>query len=245
MLNQFVSYVICIIARGTIYFTVHTFANNEMLTITRSSSKLSSSRDTSSDTSSMSDSSADERKSKTLGRKELITGGLASVATIHAAHSVYQSVHARKVRQKAVREGKISPEAARKKKNKDRLQDAARVGIAALGIRGAISEWKELKESREEHLKFEAERQKRHEKRLQVLEDRIKRNEQQRQRQQDTVRPKGIDYIQSDPGLANGNYPQTVSRKGPHWNGPHYADGNPYAAEGIPSSPIAGYQPRY
>ena len=193
----------------------------------------------------MSNSSADERKSKTLGRKELLTGGLASVATIHAAHSVYQSVHARKVRHKAVREGIISPEEARKKKNKARLQDAASVGIAALGIRGAISEWKELKESREEHLKFEEERQKRHEKRLQILEDRIKRNEQQRQRQQDTVRPNVIGYTQSDPALANGSYPQTVSRKGSYWNGPQYADGNPYAAEGIPSSPIGPVQPRY
>ena len=193
----------------------------------------------------MSDSSADKRKSKTLGRKELITGGLASVATIHAAHSVYHSVHARKVRKKALREGEISPEEARKKKNKDRLQDAASVGIAALGIRGAISEWKELKESREEHLKFEEERQKRHEKRLQILEDRIKRNEQQRQRQQDTVRPNSIGYTHSDSGLAHGSYPQTFSQKGPYSNGLHYTDDNPYAAERIPSSPVGGHQPKY
>ena len=193
----------------------------------------------------MSNSSADERKSKTLGRKELITGGLASVATIHAAHSVYHSVNARKVRHKALREGKISPEEARKKKNKDRLQDAASVGIAALGIRGAISEWKEVKESREEHLKFEEERQKRHEKRLQILEDRIKRNEQQRQHQRDPVRPNSIGYTHSDSGLAHGSYPQTVSQKGPYSNGLHYADGNPYAAEGIPSSPVGGHQPNY
>ena len=175
----------------------------------------------------------------------MITGGLASVATIHAAHSVYQSIHAREVRHKQLRDGKITREEAKKSKNKARLQDAASVGIAALGIRGAISEWKEVKESREEHHKFNEERQKRHEKRLQVLERRLSSNGQKRRPKQNTIRPNSIGYVASDPGLAPGSYPQKVGQTGPYWNGPHYADANPYAAEGIPPPPIGVNQPRY
>ena len=41
-------------------------------------------------------SSEEERERKSMGRKQLLTAGLASVATIHAAHSVYQSYEGRK-----------------------------------------------------------------------------------------------------------------------------------------------------
>ena len=205
-----------------------------------SSSSRSRSRSLSSDSS-----SEDERKSRKMGRKELITAGLASVATIHAGHSCYQSYHNRQVRHKDVLEGKISPEEARKRKNKDRLQDAASVGIAALGIRGAISEWKEMREQREEHHKFEEERRERHEKRLKLLEDRLNGINQLQQRRPDTIMPTKAGYSYSDPGLAHGSYPMSPAQTGPYWNGPQYADGNPYAAEGLPPPPIGPYQPRY
>jgi hypothetical protein len=71
--------------------------------------------------------------------KQVLTAGLAAVATIHAAHNVYQSVEKRNARHKAVKEGAMSPEEAHKLKMKARLQDAASVGIAALGIKGAVS----------------------------------------------------------------------------------------------------------
>lgn len=136
-----------------------------------------------------------------------MTAGLATVATIHAGHSVYRSIHARDVRHKELKEGKISPEEAQKKKSKAVLQDAASVGIAALGIKGAISEWKEVKEQREEHLRFEEERHKRQEKRLRILEDRIKYNEQPGYHQQKTIRPDNSDHTHLSPGLAYGRYP--------------------------------------
>ncbi|KAL8790586.1 MAG: hypothetical protein Q9195_006266 [Heterodermia aff. obscurata] len=212
----------------------------------RNSSSSSSSRSFSSSgsdaDSDMSESSEDERKSKKMRGKEFLTAGLASVATIHAAHSVYQSVHARNVRHKEVLEGKISSAEARKKKNKARLQDAASIGIAALGIKGAIGEWKEMKEQREEHHKFEQERQERHEKRLRKLEDRLNSNQQHQLDRTDTSRPANAGYSHSDPGLAQGRYPPAVSQTGPYWNGPHYADGNPYATEGLPPPPIGPYQ---
>ncbi|KAL8771204.1 MAG: hypothetical protein Q9209_003375 [Squamulea sp. 1 TL-2023] len=103
-------------------------------------------------------SSEEERTRKKMGRKELITAGLASVATIHAANSVYTSIEARCKRQKLVAEGEMSPEESRKLKNKARFQDAASIGIAALGIRGAISEWKEMNEQRLELSEFDKKR---------------------------------------------------------------------------------------
>ncbi|KAL8841662.1 MAG: hypothetical protein Q9176_003057 [Flavoplaca citrina] len=111
-------------------------------------------------------SSEEERTRKKMGRKELITAGLASVATIHAAHSVYESIEKRDKRHKLVAEGEMSPEEARKLRNKNRLQDAASIGIAALGINGAISEWREMNEQRLECSEFDKKRKERHEKRL-------------------------------------------------------------------------------
>lgn len=52
----------------------------------------------------------------------------------------------RKARQKAVAEGEMSPEEAKKLKSKATMQDMASIGIAALGIKGAVSEWKEMQE---------------------------------------------------------------------------------------------------
>ena len=115
-------------------------------------------------------SSEDERRAKKMKGKEYITGALAAVATIHAAHSVYSSMEARDKRHKEVEEGKMTAEDARKKKNKARLQDAAAIGIAALGIKGAYSEWQEVQENRQELAEAQEERKKNHEKRMRKLE---------------------------------------------------------------------------
>ncbi len=111
-------------------------------------------------------SSEDERRTKKMKGKEFLTAGLAAVATIHAAHSVYASMEARDKRHLEVASGEMSPEEARKKKNKARLQDAAAIGIAALGIKGAYSEWQEVQEHRHELAEVTEERKKNHEKRL-------------------------------------------------------------------------------
>ncbi|MCJ1454038.1 hypothetical protein MMC28_004388 [Mycoblastus sanguinarius] len=124
----------------------------------------------SSESSDVCSSSEDERRTKKMKGKEYVTAGLAAVATIHAAHSVYASMEKRDARHKQVEEGEMSPEEARKKKNKARLQDAAAIGIAALGIKGAYSEWKEVQEHRHELAEQEEERSKRHEKRLKRAE---------------------------------------------------------------------------
>ena len=89
-----------------------------------------------------------ENKRKHMRGKELLTAGLATIATIHAAHGVYSSMEAHEKRHKMVAEGEMTPEEARKKQTKAWVQDAAAVGIAALGIKGAFSEWKEMQEHR-------------------------------------------------------------------------------------------------
>ncbi|KAJ9236597.1 hypothetical protein DTO169E5_5588 [Paecilomyces variotii] len=98
--------------------------------------------------------SDEKRMRKKMRRNEFLTAGLATVATIHAAHNVVKSIEKRKKRQEQLKEGKITPEEARKRKQKALLGDAASIGLAALGIKGAISEWKEAKEKREEAHKF-------------------------------------------------------------------------------------------
>lgn len=98
--------------------------------------------------------------------KEYLTAGLAAVATIHAAHGVYASIEARDKRREDVARGEITTEEARKKKNKARLHDAAAIGIAALGIKGAYSEWQEVQEHRHQLTEQQEKYKKHHEIRM-------------------------------------------------------------------------------
>lgn len=102
--------------------------------------------------------------------KEYLSAGLAAVATIHAAHGLISSMEARDKRHMELMKGEITPKEARAKRNKLRLQDAASIGIAALGIKGAYSEWQEVQESRKEIKKQNEERKERHEKRVKRAE---------------------------------------------------------------------------
>ena len=110
-------------------------------------------------------SSEDNRKGKKILKNELLTAGLATVATIHAAHSIKKSVGKRKKRQQQLEDGEISPEEARKRKIKSNVLDAASVGLAALGIKEAVSEWKETRELVGEHRHFREEAKERAQKR--------------------------------------------------------------------------------
>ena len=196
-------------------------------------------------------SSEEERERKKLGKKQLITAGLASVATIHAAHNVYQSVHMREARAKEVAEGEMSPEEARKKRNKARLHNAAAVGIAALGIKGAYSEWKEMKEQHDEVHEFDLKRRLRHERRL------------LKQHAHDNPEAGSTHSGHTTPGFGYGN-PHTNTRTDAYMNsqpqyrssapnltsdpnahsagdsgpGPHYSDDNPYHNGSYPAPDI-------
>jgi len=168
------------------------------------------------------------------------------VATIHAAHNVYQSIEKRGARRKAVQEGTLSPEEANKLKAKARLQDAASIGIAALGIKGAISEWKEMREMRGECKELEEKKVERHNRR-QERQKKLKEKQNgggdsnssavtsTRDRRQSIQRADSRSY--STPDLTyGGRYPA----------GPVYYDDNPYSAGPgpLPAAPV-GYSNGY
>ncbi|KAJ5494382.1 hypothetical protein N7463_010469 [Penicillium fimorum] len=157
------------------------------------------------------DSSDEKKQRKKLKRDMLMTGGLASVATIHAAHSLYGSMEKRKERMEQLKEGEITPEEARKRRLKANTKDAVSIGLAALGIKGAYGEWKEVMEKRKETTHFQEE----------CAQRAIKR-ERRRARSQGAPsrRHRWPDEIEYAPSI-------NESRND---HAPVYRDGNPYGA---------------
>ncbi|KAI0484770.1 hypothetical protein GGR56DRAFT_41981 [Xylariaceae sp. FL0804] len=167
------------------------------------------------------DSDEDKKKTKKMRRQQLVTAGLATVATIHAAHNVYSSMEAREKRHLAVKQGKLTEQEAKKLKSKALLQDAASVGIAALGLKGAVSEIKEAREQTKMMKEWKEEKAKRHERRIERLSranDEHYNNYGRSRRRQSSSSP----YDDGGPT--------------------RYADGNPYSAA-LPAPPM-GYDDR-
>nr|POE47542.1 hypothetical protein CFP56_00873 [Quercus suber] len=166
-----------------------------------------------------------ERKRKHMKGKELITAGLATIATIHAAHGLYSSMEAHEKRHRLVAEGEMSPEEARKKQTKAWVQDAAAVGIAALGIKGAFSEWKEMNEQRREIHEIEKRKSERR-KKLMAREKREERERHERMMQIMAGNPQ-MAYGMQAAGMTNGlpQLPTLPSGGGGNVD----QSGNPYA----------------
>ena len=175
------------------------------------------------------DSEEENRKNRKLRGKEFITASLATVASIHAAHGIYQSGQAGKARHKKVLEGKMTPEEARRLKSKALLQDAASVGLATLGIKGAVSEWKEVTEKRHECHEARDRLQKRREKH----QSRLQR------------RPSSRGTRNSNPDMKRAYQGDSGSHPYGSNQSYYYGDDNPYASSshGLPPPPMAG--PRY
>lgn len=162
----------------------------------------------------MTEISGEEKDAKKSKKKGLITAGLATVATIHAGHNVYQSLEKREARRKALKEGDISQAQAKREKNKARMQDAASIGIAALGIKGAYSEWQEMRE---------------HHKGMKETEERLERHKEKREaRRRKAAMMEAERYKQS--GFA-GSLPNLGYTQGAPT---HYYDDNPYGAYAPP-----------
>ncbi|OAL33590.1 hypothetical protein AYO20_07097 [Fonsecaea nubica] len=123
-------------------------------------------RSSSSSSSSLLSSTEEEKNIRKMQRKKWLTAALASVATIHAASKVYSSIESHDKRMEKVREGKMSPEEAHKQQRASRWQDAAAIGIAALGLKGAVSEWNELSEEHNQHKELLSQKEEHHKKRM-------------------------------------------------------------------------------
>lgn len=211
-------------ARDPYYDDDRSYTSGRRRDRSRSRSKRRArSRSSAGSDSDLGDSDDDLKTSRRMRGKQILTTGLAAVATIHAAHGVYQSMEARKSRQKAVKEGRLSPEEAKKLKAKAMLQDAAQIGLAGLGIKGAVSQLKSAHDKQTECKDWEHQRAIRHQKRI--------------ERQQ---------------GMLDGRQPRTRAddwytpaspREQRYDAGPHYLDANPYASS-LPAPPV-GYDDRY
>ena len=134
----------------------------------KASRRRRGSSSSSSSDSSLGSSTDEEKQVRKMQRKKWITAALASVATIHAAQKVYSSIESHDKRIQEVQAGKMSPEEAHKKQRSARWQDAAAIGIAALGIRGAISEWNEVQEEHAHHKELMEMKEEHHKKRLEA-----------------------------------------------------------------------------
>ncbi|RMY35646.1 hypothetical protein D0865_13856 [Hortaea werneckii] len=181
-----------------------------------------------------------ENKRKHMKGKELLTAGLATIATIHAAHGVYSSMEAHEKRHRLVAEGEMTPEEARKKQTKAWVQDAAAVGIAALGIKGAFSEWKEMNEHRREIHEIEKRKRERRKKRL--LKQKQEEHDRQERMMQILEKNPMLAYKMQNSGQLPAAFPSRSTggppmpapahRDSRHGQGPPPPDlsGNPYAS---------------
>ncbi|KAI9800071.1 MAG: hypothetical protein M1825_004253 [Sarcosagium campestre] len=151
----------------------------------------------------------EERNRRKMRGKEMLTAGLASIATVHAAHGVYQSFEARDKRRKAVLEGKMSAAEARKKKSAATAKDAFAIGIAALGVQGAVAEWKEMTAQQKEYKE---------------LKQKIDRHRRKTLVRQQSGYGSTDRWRHSAPNLNEPAY-----GGGGGGSGPVYQDGNPYA----------------
>ena len=132
----------------------------------RGGGRDSSSGDDDDSSSSVIDSEEDKRIERKKRRGEMITGGIAAVATLHAAANVYGSMQARVLREKQLADGTITKEQAKRQRYKHHMQDAASIGLAALSIKGASGKWQGAHAKHTEVKSHRQERKERHQKRL-------------------------------------------------------------------------------
>jgi hypothetical protein len=152
----------------------------------KSTSGRGGKRSSSSSSSDLGSTTDDEKRCKSIARKKWITGGLAAVATVHAAAKVYSSIEAHDKRVEQVIKGEISPQEAQKKKKQAHWQDAAAIAIAALGIKSAMNEWGEVQEQQHEHQELLESRQERHKRRLERARRKAKEDAERRRQGYDS-----------------------------------------------------------
>ena len=187
--------------------------------------------DTDSD-SDLGSSSGEEKEVKKGQRRQLISAGLATVATIHAGHSIYQAKQKRDANKKALQEGDITKEEANRSRKKQRWAEAGAVGIAALGLKGAYSEWKEMKDQRNEYHE-EREKHERHASKREARRRKYEEELDQYRRNGYTGPMPTMPYANGQPPYHPGYAASQPQLAPQHMASPadtRYYDGNPYGA---------------
>jgi hypothetical protein len=113
----------------------------------------------------------------------------------------------RKKRMQQLDDGEITAEEARKRRMKANTMDAVSIGLAALGIKGAYGEWKEVNEKRKETSHFREE-----------CAHRAAKREMKRAQSQRARRSRWPDEIEDARSNENDSWKDR----------PVYRDGNPY-----------------
>ena len=132
-------------------------------------------------------------------------------------------MESRDKRYEQVRNGELTPEQAQKEKNKNRLQDVAAIGIAALGIKGAYGKWQGAHATHKGYREHKEQKKQRHEKR--VRKGKARNSSPPPQRPSYGRGDKS--YRASEPDLSRGARDRDRD-SGP----PRYNDGNPYGTYG-------------
>ena len=88
--------------------------------------------------------SEEERTRKKLRNKEILAATFATITSVAAVTSIYQSLDDQQKRREKLRRGELTPEEARKQKNKSIMFDLVNVGSAALGVNSAVNGWKRM-----------------------------------------------------------------------------------------------------
>ena len=198
-----------------------------------------------SDSASLGSSSEDEKRMKKMKGEQLLTAGLATVATIHAADKVYETYKKHQARKKAVQLGGMTEAEAKKLETKALLEDSVSIGLAALSIKGVVSvsfyptdpttkiylltpwkKWESMRDMRHEYRKFEGKKGERHKKRM----------ERQRQLQYGGVDIKAMGS--GGPAAPGSSAPDLYYGGRYDQQQPYYTGGNPYASIGLPVRPV-------
>ncbi|KAH0551065.1 hypothetical protein GP486_007585 [Trichoglossum hirsutum] len=177
----------------------------------------------------------EEGKRRKLRGKELLQAGVATVATLHAAHGIYARMEASGRRHEARKKGEIPQEENRREKAKAQAQDLASLGLAIYSAHGVMKNWEAMASRHGERREFDRQKARR----------RRQRGKQQRSQRSDSRSSSrsgssGGSSRRADgsPRLDPPDHRYYDDDDG-HYDGPVYHDGNPYAAGGLgPSSSL-------
>ncbi|QSS60768.1 hypothetical protein I7I51_05571, partial [Histoplasma capsulatum] len=98
----------------------------------------------------------EKRTHRKLRRREIVTTGFPTLATVHASHAIVKSLKKREERKAQFRQGEIISDEARRQRTKNNLKDVASIAVAAIGSKSAVDERRDAAHHRAECNSFKA-----------------------------------------------------------------------------------------